>query len=201
MGLTLHYKGQLRNMEQLNLLVEEVEDIANSLDWESHRIDEVVELNENSYLLEEKTEAGIRIKGIYVTPINSETLCLTFAPSGKIMSLIGAILADKYPELDFAYWIHTKTQFAGVELHVALVSLLRYLEKKYFQSFEVMDEGEYWESNDMDLLTKRFEEYTQLIAAVRGALEKTTIPLNLKESEMIDKITEIIEQKLKDLEN
>ena len=77
----------------------------------------------------------------------------------------------------------------------------RYLEKKYFQSLEVSDEGQYWESNNVDLLTQRFDEYTKLIAAVKGALEKASIPPNLSESNLIDKITEIIQKGLKDLDN
>lgn len=201
MGLTIHFKGQLRNINQLAQFVDEVEDIAKSLNWERHRIDRFILLDENSLLPEQRFEGGIWIRGIHITPPQCETLCLTFAPSGNMMSVLGATLADVYPEFDFAYWMHTKTQFAGTELHIALVSLLRYLEKKYFQSFEVMDEGEYWDSNDVDLLTKRFEEYTQLIAAVRGALEKETIAINLKDSDLMNRIISIIENGSKDLEN
>ena len=202
MGLSIHFKGELRDMKQLSAFVEEVEDIANSLDWKSHRIDRVMELEESCLLEEQRTEGGIRIRGIHITPPDCETLCLTFAPSGKMMSLLGVLSAAKmYPEFDFVYWLHTKTQYAGIEVHIAVISLLRYLEKKYFQSFEVSDEGEYWESNDVDLLTQRFDEYTKLIAAVKGALEKAAIPPDLSENNLIQKITEIIEKGLKDLDN
>ncbi|MEM8529002.1 MAG: hypothetical protein AAGG68_30505 [Bacteroidota bacterium] len=201
MGLTIHFKGQLRDIKQLPAFVEEVEDIANSLNWKSHRIDEVVELEESCPLAEERTNGGVRIRGLHVTPPKCETFCFTFAPSGKMMSLFGVLSAARHPEEDFAYWLHTKTQYAGIELHIAAISLMRYLEKKYFQYLEVSDEGQYWESNDVDLLTQRFDEYTKLIAAVRGALEKASISPNLSKSNLIDKITEIIQKGLKDLDN
>lgn len=188
-------------MAQLTAFVDEVEDIANSLEWKSQRVDEVVELEDDTELPETQTDKGIRIRGIHITPPECETLCLTFAPSGKLMSIFGVFSAKMYPEFDFVYWLHTKTQFAGVEAHIAIISLLRYLDKKYFQSFEVSDEGEYWETNDTHLLTQRFEEYTTLIAAVRGALEKSEIPVNLDDNSLIKKITEIIQKGLKDLDN
>lgn len=200
MGLTVHFKGQLRDTKQLLAFVDEVEDIANSLEWESHRIDQIVPIAANISLPEQRVGEGIQIRGLHVTPPQCETICFTFAPSGKLMSVLNALSIDLDPELDLAYWLHTKTQSAGIEVHIAIISLFRYLSHKYFQSFEVSDEGEYWESNDIELLTYRFEEYTALIATVKGALEKEMPSSNLSESDLLRQIVKIIQKGLDELE-
>jgi hypothetical protein len=41
-------------------------------------------------------------------------------------------------------WLFTKTQYAGVETHMAMIRLIRYLDEKYFERFELHDESQYW---------------------------------------------------------
>jgi hypothetical protein len=202
MGLTIHYKGQLRDTSLIPDFVKELEDIANSLDWKSTRIDRLIPLDEESPIPEERVQEGIRLIGIHVTPPDCETFCFDFAPSGRMMNIIMLRFSpETYPEADFVYLMHTKTQYAGMELHIAAIALMRYLEKKYFQSLEVSDEGNYWETNDVAILTQRFEEYTTLINAVKEALQKAVLPPNLEENDLIQQVMKIIRDGLDELDH
>ena len=70
------------------------------------------------------------------------------------------------------YMMHTKTQRGGSDVHIAIIHLFKYLEKKYFSEMSVSDEGSYWETLHKTILQERFDEYTHLINSVKGALEK-----------------------------
>ena len=48
----------------------------------------------------------------------------------------------------------TCTQSMPIEIHIALIELLREIEP-YFEHLEVEDEGGYWESGDREALEKR----------------------------------------------
>jgi len=67
--------------------------------------------------------------------------------------------------------ISVKTQYAGIEIHQFVIDLFRYLSEKYFSSFELKDEGEYWETNDIEVLKANFNKYTSLMNSFTSALE------------------------------
>lgn len=64
-----------------------------------------------------------------------------------------------------------KTQFAGYEIHITIILLLKYLEKKYFKNFTVLDEGEFWETGNTGLLIDNFKRYTTLLNSITASLE------------------------------
>jgi hypothetical protein len=43
---------------------------------------------------------------------------------------------------EFTWFNHIKTQFAPVEIHVAVIKLLKYIQQKYISNLDVYDEGE-----------------------------------------------------------
>jgi hypothetical protein len=57
----------------------------------------------------------------------------------------------------------TKTQFAGAETHILLCKLLRYLEKKHFAEFEVIDEGDYYHTGDASRLAEKMAFLNSII--------------------------------------
>ena len=116
----------------------------------------------------------VRLKGIYFVPPECEAALLTFTPSGRTSGPSQLMAAEKLADLlpDQIYCIHVKTQYGGLDTHVALVTLLKYLEKKYFHKMDVEDEGNYWDTLDRAVLQERFDEYWSLIEAFKGALEK-----------------------------
>ena len=69
-------------------------------------------------------------------------------------------------------WLFTKTQYAGVEAHMAMIRLLRYLSEQYFERFELHDESQYWETNDETICRQKFAEYDRLMDMVGNALDQ-----------------------------
>ena len=105
--------------------------------------------------------------------------------------LIGAERGgEKMPKL--VYTIHTKTQRGGADMHIAIVKLLKYLEKKYFAEINVSDEGNYWKTMDKTILQERFDEYTQLIDSVKGALKKENWQITDAPFHLSDKIEDLL---------
>jgi hypothetical protein len=122
MGLTIHYKGALKEAAQIEPLAAEVMDIAEVMNWSFYRI------------------SHPSFDGIMLIPEGCEPVQLTFDADGKLVSGI-ALMHGLQP----GEYIFTKTQYAGMEVHKAIVRLLRYLEGRYFESFEMVDDGGYWE--------------------------------------------------------
>ena len=91
------------------------------------------------------------VKGIVISPENCEPICLTFLKDGRLC-------APFYPpiEIDGFPHVFTKTQYAGIEVHLDFLKLLKALNRKYFSELKVDDEGEYWETEDEEHLSKRF---------------------------------------------
>ena len=125
MGLTIHYSGKLRNPDSLTELIKEAIDISESMHWPYELID---------------PEPDIPVSGILVAPEGSEPLWLTFHHEGfmcnpMLFEYVRKVEGKDIPA-DAEQWLFTKTQYAGVEAHIAMIKFLRYLSGKYFDRFE-----------------------------------------------------------------
>lgn len=148
MGLSIHYSGTIKDKTLIPQLVEEVQDVCTILDWRWH-----LTKDEN-------------IDGISFTPPECETLSLTFLPTGEAVS---AILL-KYG-IHPATTISVKTQYAGIDVHIAVIKLLKHLSQRYFSHFELSDEGGYWETDDEEVLRKKFGQYNAILNAVQSLMK------------------------------
>lgn len=200
MGLTLHYNASIRDKALIPKLIEEVEDICQSMNWQHKIRDDVMEVGA-AHLPFEPVPGDpkpLHLQGITFTPPGCETVSLLFAPSGRITSYINLIAADAYPDPEMVYSVHVKTQFAGPDLHVALVMLLKHLEKKYLKDMEVFDEGDYWNTMDKAVLQHHFDNHTALINAFRSALEEETFSPEEDADAIANKIMQIIRKFLRE---
>lgn len=180
MGLSIHYSGQIKSCELIGALIAEVKDICESVDWSCHPL-----TND--------------IKGICFSPPGCEPIFLTFLANGRMCSPINLQYQDIYekngldPEL--MYTTSTKTQYAGIEAHKAIIKLLRYLKDKYFSVFELNDEGMYWETNDEQVLQSQFARYEAALNVLADALnEMNTVPGESAGS-LADRIEQAIKRK------
>ncbi len=164
MGVSIHYSGQLKNPSLLPTLVEEVIDICKIFNWPYHCF-------YNKYPNDrfESADNG-NDYGLLFTPKNCEIVSLVFDAAGFIYA---PWLKQFFTDKSFAYLIHTKTQFAGAEVHTQVIELLDYLNKKYFQCFELIDEGEYWEKRDKNLLKGKINFLGDKINMLADGLENT----------------------------
>jgi hypothetical protein len=172
MGLSIHYHGQIKDYTLIDELTNEAEDICKSLDWKYHILEK--ENNDNddahvsnpdfiNYTIED-------LKGINFTPDECETVSLVFFPSGRLCC--PAKLRYNNPATNdlMVETVSTKTQYAGMDVHITVLKLLQYFKDKYFSVFELSDEGDYWETKDETVLKGRFAEYNFLVNSVRDAL-------------------------------
>src|SRR5258706_16433411 len=116
MGLSIHYKGRIKDVNLIPKLVDEVQDICTSLQWNYHLFDDEL------------------VKGICFSPPECEPLFVTFTKDGVLCSPI-LLQYDIHP----ATTISVKTQFAGIDAHKAVIKLLRHLKANYFSEFELND--------------------------------------------------------------
>ncbi len=180
MGLSLHYKGSLTDKRQLAPLVEELEDIASSLQWKARVFDGSWDQKPDARLEQDSTGmntivGNLGLKGIALFPEpNCEPLYFCFSASGVMTSPVQVALSavDGYPVTPT--WISVKTQFAGPKIHIAIIKLLRYLSGKYLHDLDVEDESGYWENGDaaelahrMDFIQEGIEELARQAATLK----------------------------------
>ena len=148
MGLSIFYSGKIRDMKLLPALTEEVIDICDNMHWIY------------GYL---KPDPEIPLAGFHFHPEGSEPVWLTFRDDGVLADPVYYIFKDDTfspPLPEPEYQLTTVTQFAGMDAHMALVKLLKYLSRKYFDDFELIDESESWETGDEALCMVRFDYFT-----------------------------------------
>ncbi len=186
MGLSIYYSGSLRNENQLDELIEEVTEICNTLQWQPHVF------NGNG-----KDE----LKGLCFAPEGCEPVFLSFLPGGRLCSPVNLQFSDMYDGVQFdkelMYTTATKTQYAGPEAHIALIKLLKYISKKYLNDFILSDEGNYWETDDEQILYAQFEKYNMLLDLVGDALGSMSHEPGETPVSLIERIEKILNEKLK----
>ena len=195
MGLTIHYSGRLNEQASLSEMIEEVKDIAEIYNWKYHVFEKHFTIDELG-----KTDYNDKIYGICFTPPECETVNLCFLSNGRMSSapnleIFGNSTDEDYQK--YLYMLSVKTQFAGSATHKLIIHLLKYLNKKYFSEFKVIDEGNYWDTEDEKLLEETFEKYNDLLNSFGAALEN--IPLKSEESfeQYFKRIMKIIQNKRK----
>ena len=176
MGLSIHYSGAIKDYSLVDELIAEVEDICKVFDWKYDIFTKKNSFNDNRYMqnpdfINYKIED---LKGISFAPENCEPVMLTFFPSGKLCSYVKLLYNNPETNDLMVEVISTKTQFAGMDVHLAILNLLQYLKSKYFSVFELSDEGNYWLTKDKKILEENFYRYNFLMDTVTEALNSFT---------------------------
>ena len=190
MGLSFHYKGALKNPTLLKKMIEEVADISQANQWKFHVFEEA--FPNHAFTVDSYTDS---IYGICFSPPNCEVVCLTFLSNGKMCAFYNfepSKVSINEPDDNY---LSVKTQFAGPEIHKQLINIFDYINKKYFENFDLTDEGNYWETKNDQLLKDTFEKYTNLINGFDSLLDN--IPIGERETieEYLIRIAEIVHKK------
>ena len=93
--------------------------------------------------------------------------------NGKTRSSTEELVLDQTEFNRMLYKCSTKTQFAGPDTHELIIGVLRYISNNFLSDFELNDEGEFWETDDSDLLQKNFIRNGFLIESFRAGLTNT----------------------------
>ena len=168
MGLTIHYRGRLKDAAELQSMIAEVRNIAIDKKWEYHIFEE--EFENNKFTSPPQID---ELYGIMVVPEGCKPLCLSFLSDGRMCGLLnftaskgGRILSE---DLTFSHF--TLTQYAGAAIHKELIVLLDLISKKYLADFECYGEGQYWETRDENLLNENFNRFGTAIECFASFLE------------------------------
>lgn len=169
MGLSFHYSGRIANPERLPDLIDEVVDICKTFKWNYHVFERQFPKDTIGKDIHDQ-----KLYGLCYTPPECEMVDVCFLSNGRMS---GPMLLQSWGnstnpnEKKYLYGISVKTQYAGIEIHRNIIQLFRYLNEKYLADFTMSDEGEYWETNDLELLKENFNRYTDLIDGFALALE------------------------------
>lgn len=196
MGVTIHYRGRIDKIDDVERLSREIEEFATILEWGVKRWQENWDLP-NTASLKKKNDnmqlkGHIPIRGISLFPDpNCEPLSLTFTKEGYLANSISMVLlADDEIEMD-RMWQSTKTQYASVETHISIIKLLKFVKKKYIPNLEVHDEGRYWETEDAHELQNMFDTIGEAIDSFSDSLN--LIPQKELENKTPEEIANFIE--------
>ncbi len=187
MGVTIHYRGQLRNPTDLPEIVRIIKAQADQLGWRYHLVDErILGIGERDAAVEIESDDGIptftshtteeplddRWRGIVVYPPQCEWLFLTFNRQGLLINY-GLASSDEIARYGIYETQFCKTQFGSVQTHIAVCQMLRSVAP-YASEWYVSDEGGYYETGDVTELENRR-------GVIEGALQRLSDSEDLKE--------------------
>ena len=201
MGVSIHYRGRVADIQNIKTICDELAAIADRMDWPYTRLDE--DWSQSADLRIEVTEQGSQInghlplKGIILT-LNPkcEALQFFFDSNGNLRDPISMVNISEGTLKPEDSWISVKTQYAGPETHIWVIGLLKYLKKLYLPDLEVQDEGAYWETGNFEILKEKMDFVGEKIAAVSAELSRVT--KGHIESFSADEVASIIEALLRD---
>ena len=167
MGITIHYQGRLKGSAALKELTARVKPVAEQREWLYKEID-AKEATLIRSIDEEIVEYVGPVKGIMVLPhVESEAVRFIF---------------DK----DWYMQEFTKTQSCPVSVHVEVVELLRSVQD-LFDDFKVIDEGEYWETGNTDLLERKQSFLGDQIERLKGMHPDAEGPVDIPDTRFEDR--------------
>ena len=126
-----------------------------------------------------------------MNPPECEPVAFSFASNGRLcgpMQFSCWAESTDESELKYLYMNSTKTQYAGAEIHKMVIGVFRYVVSRYLSDFVMIDEAQFWETGDENLLVENFRRNTELINDFTEVLSVNT----RREDEDIDTYLERI---------
>jgi hypothetical protein len=156
-GITIRYRGRLADLSRVE-------------DFEDRLLDLALDLGGQAQIWRSSAEGDSAriVRGVILNQApGQESTSLLISPEGWLIGLI-EIEDAELGRLSEPPWCFVKTQFGPLEGHVALVEIFAALKREFIPDLEVSDEGGYWETRDLERLSKNF---TTLQMAIDGMAE------------------------------
>ncbi|VBB47997.1 conserved hypothetical protein [uncultured Paludibacter sp.] len=166
MGVTINFQGKLKSKENFKEILKISKDFA--------------EKNNMPFsIFEEKDKLLLRVKDGKDWDYKGLTKGIRIQPH-KFSDPLNL-------EFDKNYIIqeYCKTQYVDIETHVKIIDFLRQIEP-YFDWLNVDDEGEYWETNNIEILRNHIEKIYELIEDAKQKNEKLDGPFRVKDGRIVD---------------
>ncbi|MBL7128665.1 MAG: hypothetical protein ISS16_06735 [Ignavibacteria bacterium] len=200
MGITIHFQGKLKNTLLINSFKDELIDISEIMNWECQALDEDWSKPATAKLSKKKDGFEIvghlPLKGVHINiHPDSEPLSLYFDAEGCLTTPILIVLINEGRVSKENSYNSVKTQFAPPDVHISIIKLLKYLKKRYIPNLRVVDEGEYWESDDKEKLIEKMDFLKDKMDMIEGILSSIDPDIISKCSS--EQLAKILEERLK----
>ncbi|MBK8621437.1 MAG: hypothetical protein IPN79_06685 [Saprospiraceae bacterium] len=224
MGLQFQYSGRLKEAGLLQDLMNEIEDICDTLRWP-------VDVNESKFEEELFSESvGKDNYGISFTPTDCDPVFFVFNSQGRLWNpFMKDILSDDHPkeikvftvqlnlndddpepvimegnkevDLDIlVYKITVKTKTNNPSSYIQLIELIRYISEKYFIDFELIDDSGFWKTKNVDVLTKRMISAKLILDELHQKMSEMSFKDPEDFLDFIKQLSKTLKQSLKDEE-
>jgi len=195
MGITIHYRGTIDDLTLVDQFENRVLDMAFAVGgratiWRSYA--------------DHDPERMVRGLLLDIAP-GQETVSLLLSHEGQLINSFDIEAAEKGP-LPQPSTCFVKTQFGGVEAHVALVHLLSALKENYFQDLNVEDESGYFENRDVKSLQQKIEETNRMLEKIAEGVNRYGLSPEAAEdpdivAARIERIVKLVQDKFLSDEN
>ena len=174
MGVTIHFEGRLSTEDGFAELKRIAVEHANDHGWRVESID----------------ADHVKLARVHVHEGEEEEEEWDY--EGPVRGIALYLHEDCDPirlEFDRDWYIQefTKTQFAGPEIHKLVVEFLRKVQS-LFVEFKVFDEGEFWESGDIELVRKHIFACEQAIADELQKHPDAQVKVKLESGRIMDMV-------------
>ena len=191
MGVSIHYSGRITDKNKLPQLIDEVEEIASVHNWkyniyeQKFPVNETINLSDHHdgklYGIDFTPEGSEPVSICFLSNGRMSSIMQLFCrgefkeektiviSSANVTDQGGLEIQQKEETLTaadynkFLCMCSTKTQYAGSEMHAMIIGVLRYVSKQYLSDFNLVDESQFWETNDKVLLKENFARNAAII--------------------------------------
>lgn len=166
MGVTIHFDGKLKSENNYEAVIQYAKEFAEKNEMEYSYFEEADKLLLRVKDEEEWDYQGLT-KGIRIQPHeNSDPFNLEFDKDNYIQE-------------------YCKTQFASVEIHIMLIDFLESI-KSNFEQLNVYDEGEYWETHNVEILENHIKTCFHQIEMAKQNDETLDGPFRIADGRIAD---------------
>jgi hypothetical protein len=166
MGVTINFEGKLKSETDYQKVLKTSEEFAKENQMPFTFFEESEKLLQRVKDEEDWDYVG-KTKGIRIQPDeNSDPLLLEFDKDNYIQE-------------------YCKTQFADIEIHIKIIGFLRNIET-FFDKLIIFDEGEYWETNNVELLQEHIDNCFKEIEKEKKENKNLDGPYRLEDGRIID---------------
>ena len=161
MGITIHYRGAIADLDRIEDFEDRVLDLALELGGQAH-----------IWRTAADKDPSRVVRGVILELCpGQETTSLLVSPEGWLIGLCEIEDAEN-GKLGEMPWCFVKTQFGTLEGHVALVEMFAALKAEFFPDLEVQDEGGYWETRDVNALAQKMAFLKAAIEQFRKGIQQ-----------------------------
>lgn len=190
MGVTIHYRGTMDDISEVETMENRILDLVFSLGgratiWRS--------------FADHDSTRVVRGLLIEMEP-GQETFSLLVSPEGHLTPLFQIEDGKKGP-FDEPPYCFVKTQFGSPQGHIAIVHLLDALRQRFCTNLEVTDEGEYYENRDVHQLHQKLKHLRSAISSIADGLGDHGLSAEAAEdpnilAKRIERVAALVQQKI-----